>query len=244
MRRYLLGLAVVSAVLWAAPARADIVDPAGACVASATWSTAGLAAASPDLTPDRVLEIPRADRVAWSGRVVGPAAGASREVSGRVALALPPPFGSLTLADWGGPATDVERAGSYDYDLPSIVPAGVVLNLLASHDEAGQRHCTASVGVTLAGGPSPLAWVALLAALLFGGAVLLLGRGASSSGRIVGGALLGLPFGLFVGLTLVLLGVIPLASGLVTLLPVLGAAVGALWTWWRTQSTRSVVPSS
>jgi hypothetical protein len=57
--------------------------------------------------------------------------------------------------------------------------------------------------------------VALLAALLFGGAVLLLGRGASSSGRIVGGALLGLPFGLFVGLTLVLLGVIPLASGLV-----------------------------
>jgi hypothetical protein len=49
-------------------------------------------------------------------------------VSGRVALALPPPFGSLTLADWGGPATEVERDGSYDYDLPSIVPAGVVLN--------------------------------------------------------------------------------------------------------------------
>jgi len=69
--------------------------------------------------------------------------------------------------------------------------------------------------------------------------VLLLGRGTSSSGRTVGGVLLGLPFGLFVGLTLVLLGVIPLASGLVTLLPVLGAAVGALWTWWRTRAQTS-----
>ena len=241
MRRYAAGLAIALGLTVgvAGPAQADIVDPAGACAATATWSGAGLTAASSDLTPDRVLEIPRADQVAWSGRVVGPAAGAAREVAGRVALALPPPFGSLTLADWGGTATEVERAGTYAYDLPSIVPAGVVLGLRASHDEAGQRHCTASVGVMLAGGLSPLAWVALLATLLLAAMVLLLGRGPSSNGRIVAGALLGIPFGLFAGLTLVLFGVIPLASVAVTVLPVLGATVGALWTWWRTAYTRS-----
>jgi hypothetical protein len=80
--------------------------------------------------------------------------------------------------------------------------------------------------------------------------VLLLGRRPSepsaspSYGRIVAAALVGLPIGLFAGLTLVLFGVIPLASVLVTVLPLLGAVAGALWTWLRTQPIRSVVPSS
>jgi hypothetical protein len=49
---------------------------------------------------------------------------------------------------------------------------------------------------------------------------------------------------LFAGLTLVLFGMIPLASVLVTVLPLLGAAAGAGWTWFRTQPARNVVPSS
>jgi hypothetical protein len=230
-----IGTLTASTVLvWSAPAAADIVTPAGACVGSAAWDAGGFAETSTQLTPDRVVEIPRADEVSWSGSVVGPADGSSRDVAGRVALALPPPFGSINLADWGGQATDVQRSGTYAYDLPSVVPSGVTLTLLASHDESGQRHCTATVGVIIPGGPfdSPLIWVALIGLLLVGAVLALLGRSADPSvGRIVGGALLGLPFGLFLGLLLVLFGAIPLASPVLTVLLVLGAVGGGVWTW-------------
>jgi len=239
-------LMAAAVVAWSAPAAADIVSPAGACVGSATWKAGGFAHTSAELTPDRVIEIPRADEVSWSGSVVGPVDGSSREVAGRVALALPPPFGSINLADWTGPASDVQRSGTYTYDLPSIVPSGVTLELLASHDESGQRHCTASVGVIIPGGPfdSPLTWVALTGLLLFGALLVLFGRTPSpGTGRIVGGALLGLPFGLFLGLTLVLFGAIPLASPVVTILLVLGAVAGALWTWWSPLAAKTPAAS-
>ena len=110
------------------------------------------------------------------------------------------------------------------------------LDLVASHDEAGKRHCSASVGIIIPGGPfdSPLIWVALAGLAVLGALLALLGRSATrpGAGRIVGGALLGLPFGLLLGLTLVLFGAAALASPLVTVLVVLGAVVGALWTWW------------
>ena len=153
-----------------------------------------------------------------------------------MALKLPPPFGAISIADWSGGATEVERSGTYAYDLPSFVPSGVRLDLVASHDEAGKRHCSASVGLIIPGGPfdSPVIWVALAGLAVLGGLLVLLGRSATrpGAGRIVGGALLGLPFGLFGALTLVLFGAVPLASPLVTVLIVLGAVVGALWTWW------------
>ncbi|GIH03942.1 hypothetical protein Rhe02_20090 [Rhizocola hellebori] len=214
---------------------ADIVSPAGACVASATWKTGGVSKTSTALTGEDIIEIPRADTVSWQGTVVGPAA-ASREVAGHVALALPPPFGSIDLGRWQGNAAEAQRSGTYTYDLPSVVPAGVVLDLRATHDENGQRHCTAQVGVVIAGGAfdSPLIWVALAGLVLFAAALALLGRSRTppGAGRIVSGALLGLPLGLFLGLALVLLGVVPLASPLVTVLLGLGVVAGAVWVRW------------
>ncbi len=56
--------------------------------------------------------------------------------------------------------------------------------------------------------------------------------GQSPSPRVVAGALVGLPFGLFLGLTLVLFGLLPLASPVVTILLILGPIAGGLWTWW------------
>ena len=110
--------ATVAVLAAPAPAAADIVNPAGACVGSGAWKAGGFTKTSPQLVPDDVIEIPRSDEVAWSGTVVGPAEGTSREVAGRVALRLPPPFGAIDIADWGGEATDVERSGTYAYDLP------------------------------------------------------------------------------------------------------------------------------
>jgi hypothetical protein len=239
MRPRLCRLAALTALALfaaAAPAHAEIVSPAGACAGSATWKKGGITKTSAGLTPADIIEIPRSDEVSWKGSVAGPAAGASREVAGGVALRLPWPLGTLDLADWGAKATAVEQSGTYRYDLPAVVPSGVVLELQVTHDEKGQRHCTAEVGVVIAGGPfdSPLIWAALAGVLLLVGALALLGRSPTrpSAGRIVGGGLLGLPFGLFLGLTLVLLGLIPLASPIVTILLPVGVAAGALWTWW------------
>jgi hypothetical protein len=161
-------------------------------------------------------------------------------------LRLPPPFGSVGIADWDGRSAQVERTGTYDYDLPSLVPAGVRLDLSAWHDEAGRRHCTADVGLIIRGGPfdSPLIWVALLGLVLFGAALAMVGLSSArpGPGRIVTGALLGLPFGLFLSLAGVLFGAIPLASPLVTVLIFVGAAAGALWTVWSPRA-RSLVPA-
>jgi hypothetical protein len=178
----------------------------------------GATKTSAGLTGDDIIEIPRAAAVSWQGGVVGPAAGGSRAVAGRVALALPAPFGSIDLAKWQGDATDLQRSGTYSYDLPSVVPAGVVLGLQASHDENGQRHRTAHVDVDVVGGAfdSPLIWAALAGLVLCAAALGLLGRTRThpGAGRIIFGDLLGLPVGLFFGLVLVLLGVVPLASPL------------------------------
>jgi hypothetical protein len=231
---------------FAGPAGAEIVDPAGACAGSAAWTSGAFTETTAQLAPGDVVEIPRADQVAWSGTVVGPAAGTPRQVAGRVQLRLPAPFGTVDIADWGGEATDVERSGAYAYDLPKLVPAGVRLDLLASHDEGGRRHCSAGVGLIIPGGPfdSPLIWAALAGLLVFTGLLALLGRSVSppGPGRIVGGALLGLPLGLFLGLTLVLFGLIPLASPLFTPLIVIGAAAGAAWAWWSPLGAKAPVP--
>ena len=237
---WLLIAAVVGAAgagVFASPAGADAVSPSGACVGTAAWKAAAFTRVSTGLGPDDIVEIPRADQVEWSGKVVGPAAGSPRAVDGRVVLDLPPMLGSITLGAWSGEATTVEKSGTYAYDLPSFVPAGVKLDLVGQHDEGGTRYCTAVVVLMIAGGPfdSPLIWVALVGLLLFGTAVALLGRtpaGGPGAGRLVAGAFMGLPFGLFLGLTLVLFGVIPLASPLVTILLGLGPVSGALWARW------------
>ena len=242
----LVAVAAGAGLLFAAPAGAEVVDPAGACVGSAAWTTGAFTETTAELTPGEVVEIPRADRVAWSGTVVGPAAGPPRPVAGRVQLRLPAPFGTVDIADWGGEASDVERSGAYSYDLPKLVPSGVRLDLVASHDEGGQRHCTAAVGLVIPGGPfdTPLTWVALAGLLVSSGLLALVGRSVSppGAGRIVGGALLGLPLGVFLGLTLVLFGLIPLASPLFTPLIVVGVAAGAAWAWWSPLGPKTPVP--
>ena len=219
------------------PAAADIVDPAGSCTGTAAWSTGGFTENSGELVRDDVVVVPRKDQVQWTGTVVGPTAGAERQVSGRVYVALFPPLSGITVGTWGPTGTEVEKAGTYSYDLPSYVPAEVEFDLWASHSEGGQRHCTGAVGLVIEGGPfdSPLIWVALAGLLIFGILLGLLGRrpeGGTGFGRIILGILVGLPFGVFLAATLVLFGVLPLASILVTIIMALGLILGPIWAKW------------
>ena len=68
-------------------------------------------------------------------------------------MKLPPPLPSIAIADWSDDDTDaLSDTGTYDYDLPFIVPRGVTLNLEGEHvDTAGT--CTGSVEVEIEGGP-------------------------------------------------------------------------------------------
>lgn len=248
MRRLWLGVAAgglgaACALLPATPAAADLVDPPGACVASAAWS-GGPTIVSQTGDPDDVTVIPRQATVDWSGTVVGPTAGTARPVDGAVELDLPPLFGGIPIGDWGGSSTDVKKTGTYSYDLPSLVPAGVIFTVVGWHDENGKEHCDGSADLKIAGGvfDSPLIWGDLGGLVLLGALLALVGRrsdGGAGFGRLGVGALLGLLFFLFVALTLVLLGVLPLASPVVTVLLGLGLVLGGAWGRWAPLGVRA-----
>jgi hypothetical protein len=236
--RWLAGGALGAAVALvpAAPAVADLIDPPGACVATVAWQGGGPKIVSTERSPDDVVEIPRKATVDWSGRVVGPQAGVERAIDGEVFLDLPPLLGGITLGDWAGRTSDVDKSGTYDYDLPSIIPAGVVFTVVGEHAENGKVHCDGEADVMIKGGPfdSPLIWAALGGLLLFGLLTALAGRsdGGGGIGRTLLGALLGLLLFLFGSLTLILFGVLPLNSPVVTVLLGLGLVLGGLWGKW------------
>jgi hypothetical protein len=234
-------LAAVAAclVLAAPPAAADLAEPAGACAGTAAWRDAGVAVDSAAADPADVVEIPRRDVVEWSGRVAGPEPGAARPVAGAVGLLLPPPIGLFPVNRWDGPATAVAAAGAEAYDLPALVPAGVVFTLGVEHREDGEVFCTGTAHLRIAGGAfdSPLIWVGVVGVLLFGGLLLAAGRAAPGAGRpragrMALGALVGVLLAAFAALTLVLFGVVPLASPLLTVAPLVGLAAGVAWSRW------------
>lgn len=224
--------AAVGIVAWPAPAAADLVDPPGSCAGTGTWQDGGFTVDSTTAERSTVIEIPRADRVSWSGEVVGVDPGSERTIAGSVAVRLPVPLGSFTVNDWAGPARTVATSGTETYDLPSFVPAGVVFRLQVEHYENGALHCSGAARLRIAGGPfdSPLIWAVLAATVLFGALLALTGLASSpGNGQLIVGALLGLPFGWFIGLTAVMFGAVPLDSVLPLVDSVLGAIGGAVW---------------
>lgn len=224
--------AAVGVAAWPAPAAADLVDPPGSCAGTGTWHDGGFTVESSTADRSTVIEIPRADRVSWSGEVAGLDPGTERTIAGSVALHLPVPLGSFTVNDWAGQATTVATSGTETYDLPSFVPAGVVFQLQVEHYEDGALYCSGAARLRIAGGPfdSPLIWVVLAATVLFGVLLALTGLAPSpGKGQLVVGALRGLPFGWFIGLTAVMFGAVPLDSVLPLVDAVLCAGGGAVW---------------
>jgi hypothetical protein len=228
----IVGAAAAAVLVWASPASAELVDPPGTCVGAGTWRDGGFTVESSTADPAAVIEVPRSDEVSWTGALVGREPGAERQIAGSVSLALPVPLGSLTIDDWSGPGTNVASSGVQRYDLPAVVPAGVVFTLRAEHHENGALFCSGSAQLRIAGSPfgSPLTWVSIGLALLFGALLAIAGLGTSpGTGRLIGGALLGLLFGWFAGLSLVLVGVSTLDSVLPLVLAVVGLAGGGAW---------------
>ena len=171
---------------------------------------------------DEVVEVERSDTVDWQGSVTAPPG----VYSGTIAVDLPPPFGEAEIDSWDGESDSTANAGVKDYDLTSLVPAGVEFRVVGSHtDENGS--CTGYVNLEIEGGPfdSPLAPISLAGTVVDGRRPRQPPCGRCSGvavmkvGRTIAVAVLGFLFMLFVAVDLVLFGVVPLNSVVVTILP-------------------------
>lgn len=162
--RYLaLGAVAIGFVLVgsASPAHADIPGSSG-CEGSGLWLEDGLFVQAE--TAGGVYEIPRSDTVEWEGSVAGPPG----VYSGSVAIDMPPGFPDITVDDWGGDSESTGNFGAHEYDLPSVIPAGVEFDVVGVHvDENG--GCSGTITFKIAGGAfdSPVTLISLGATALF-----------------------------------------------------------------------------
>lgn len=170
-----ISFSVGALVLTSAPAGA-VIDPPGNCVGQGTFEKGTKARGSfteqaDQIPAGRVVEVPRADTVTWSGSLPKLAAGGDpltvtvpkRPIRGFVAVDLPWPFGSVTVDSWGNDSDVVGNKGEHTYDLPSVVPRGVEFKVFGEHRENGSVYCSGFVLVKIEGGPfdSPLIWASL-----------------------------------------------------------------------------------
>jgi hypothetical protein len=166
-----LGVVGVSAVVTtAAPAGADVIDPAGKCFGSGVWTEEGETRDSTMYVPSDTVEIPQADTVHWTGNIQGftlGQLGPRREISGEVQLDIMG-LGDVPIDDWGGSSERYANEGDHEYDLPSVL-INVKMKLEGEHREAPEgsstftRICGGSVYVQIEGSTfsNPLAIAAI-----------------------------------------------------------------------------------
>ena len=108
----------------------------------------------------QTVVIARKDTVNWSGSVDVPVM--PRKYSGSIKVKLPPPFGEVAIHSWSGTGDRVANNGVEEYNLPSLVPAGVTFTVSGNHVEAS-ASCSGTVKVKIEGGvfDSPVAPISL-----------------------------------------------------------------------------------
>lgn len=167
MNRLVIIAFAAAALVISAPTPAG-AQSVGSCSGSATIEdSSGGPPVTVDLAePVGTIVIPRAGTVVWQGGVPGPPG----DYSGSVSVALPAPFGGVTVQNWGGTTETTSNNGDYSYDIPSIVPAGSTITVKATHTDAN-GSCSGSFDLTIAGSTiaSPLAWGSLVLTVLAGG---------------------------------------------------------------------------
>lgn len=162
--RYLsLGVVALGFVIGGSAAQASADIPGGpGCQGSGRWLEDGLLVVAE--TEGGVYTIPRSDSVAWEGSVAGPPG----VYSGSVSVDLPPPFGEVVIDDWSGDSETTSNSGVEEYDLPSLVPAGVEFEVFGEHsDENGA--CSGTITFEIDGGPfdSPVTPISLGGTAIF-----------------------------------------------------------------------------
>jgi hypothetical protein len=133
------------------------------CQASGTWQEAGITVDA--ATATGVITVPRSDTVDWQASVAAPPGA----YSGSVWIELPPPFGQAEIDSWSGDSQTTANSGSEEYDLPSLVPAGVEIVVAGEHTDQNGT-CSGSVTVEIDGGPfsSPLTAISLAGTVVTG----------------------------------------------------------------------------
>jgi hypothetical protein len=164
--------AMTSLVLLASTGKAAAhLETDNGCAGSGIFRDGGFAVDAENIG-DELVEIPRSDTVDWQGSVTAPPG----VYSGKIGLDLPPPFGEVPIDSWDGDSQNTANGGARDYDLPSLVPAGVEFRVVGSHtDENGS--CSGYVNLEIKGGPfdSPLVYISLAGTVITGvGATMLL----------------------------------------------------------------------
>jgi hypothetical protein len=224
------GLALGALLLGTTAARADVTDPPGRCVGTASFAEGvdgPFTVDSRTLEPGDVITVPLSDDVTWEGSLVGVTEGQQRDISGFVKVDMPAPLPDITIDTWDGPATRIANNGVEEYSLPAITPRGVEIKVFGEHWENGTLFCSGSATIKVEGSPfstpvTPVALVALLGSL----ALSFLASRKASLGL---GVVAGLALGISLALALLFLGVVPLNSPVLTVLPVIGAVGGGVW---------------
>ena len=163
--RFLGAITLLGAGALVSPASVAHASLSGPCEATGTFQTGtksdGSFTVNAKSLGSATVVIPREDTVNWTGAVDVPAQ--SRSYSGSITVKLPPGFGSVTIDSWNSTSDNVANDGVEEYQLPSLVPAGVTFVVSGQHQEPGAT-CAGTVHVKIEGGAfdSPLAPVSLV----------------------------------------------------------------------------------
>lgn len=226
----------------AVPAHADVTNPPGRCVGSASFAkgvTGPFTISSSQLQPGDVTKVPVKDTVQWSGSLVG-VAPTEREISGYVRIDMPWPLPDINLDSWSGPSSKTQNSDTKEYSLPSATPRGVELRVYGEHREAGTLFCSGSAKIEIEGSTMNAFSIGSLALLAASVALAAL---ASRRGSLALGGVAGFFALLFLGLALLFFGIIPLNSPLLTALPIVGIPIGVAWAKLALLAPKVAVPA-
>lgn len=146
--RWLLPIGMVALVVAGSAGRSSAeLDPgSNNCSGSGVFRSDGRSVDAQTIG-ETVVQIERKDTVDWKGSVTGPPGA----YSGNIVLDMAPPFGDIEIDSWGGNTQKTANAGTRDYHLPLLVPAGVEFKVVGSHtDEVGT--CSGHVRLKIRGG--------------------------------------------------------------------------------------------
>ena len=174
VKRVVLGFAALSLAglfVFVDAAPAGAVMDQGTCTGSGTFKKGGFTVTQAET---RVVEVPAKDEVTWQGALPWKPA-APEAYSGKIEVALPPPFAPLQIDSWSGTSDSQGNNGVKKYDIPSFVPKNVELEVRGQH--IGSTTCKGHVKIKIKGSSvGPVSIASLVGTALTGTGLVLAGR--------------------------------------------------------------------